>query len=101
MLGEQAHAPVALADDALEPVGCRDGVALAAAPACLVRVARELRGVDPGEPDAARSDAVDPHVDRVAVGNEDDLAGPDEAARLGPLVARDAPREGRRGDYRE
>src|SRR6185436_10208771 len=94
VLRGEPHAPAAAADQLLEPGGRFDAVAVTAAARRRVAVHAQLHRVDAGDADAAdlaRAVALDVDVDRVAVGDERDLAGPERAggapARAGHALA--------------
>ena len=83
--GEADDPPGAL-DVALDQRGGLEAAALAPAALGVLAVARQLHRVDAGEADVlrvVRPVPVDVDVDRVAVGHERDLAGPEVAQRGG------------------
>jgi hypothetical protein len=107
LLGGEAHAPVRLADVALDQRGRREAVALAAAARRVLRVAVQLHRVDAGEADEldrAGRVVVELDLDRVAVGDEGRLRVPEDARRgAGALDAGslEGALGGRRGGERE
>jgi hypothetical protein len=82
----ETDAVVARVDELLEPRGGLARMAGAATAARVVRVDLQFHRVDRDQADALRAlraVAVDVHIERVAVGHERGLAGPDEAGGAG------------------